>query len=113
MVRTFLKGYMELGSSFLFLQEQIKDIIIIADLWLGHCDDVFYHHLPAAPPAVPARSPAAPVPALELPPQPRRARPLLRTATACSGSARSSKRPTATREEGCSKFAWKTRDCVA
>jgi hypothetical protein len=29
MVRTFLKVYMELGSSFLFLQEQIKDIIII------------------------------------------------------------------------------------
>jgi hypothetical protein len=28
-VRTFLKVYMELGSSFLFLQEQIKDIIII------------------------------------------------------------------------------------
>ncbi len=29
MVRDFLKVYMELGSSFLFLQEQIKDIIII------------------------------------------------------------------------------------
>jgi hypothetical protein len=29
MVRTFLKVYMELGSNFLFLQEQIKDIIII------------------------------------------------------------------------------------
>jgi len=29
MVRTFLKVYMELGSSFLFLQEQIEDIIII------------------------------------------------------------------------------------
>jgi hypothetical protein len=29
MVRTFLKVYMELGSDFLFLQEQIKDIIII------------------------------------------------------------------------------------
>jgi hypothetical protein len=27
MVRTFLKIYMELGSYFLFLQEQIKDII--------------------------------------------------------------------------------------
>ncbi len=27
MVRTFLKVYMELGSYFLFLQEQIKDII--------------------------------------------------------------------------------------
>ena len=30
-VRTFLKVYMELGSYFLFLQEQIKDIIIIID----------------------------------------------------------------------------------
>ena len=29
MVRTFLKVYMELGSYFLFLQEQIKDIILI------------------------------------------------------------------------------------
>jgi hypothetical protein len=29
MVRTFLKVYMELGSYFLFLQEQIKDIITI------------------------------------------------------------------------------------
>ena len=28
MVRTFLKVYMELGSYFLFLQEQIKDTII-------------------------------------------------------------------------------------
>ena len=28
MVRTLLKVYMELGSYFLFLQEQIKDIII-------------------------------------------------------------------------------------
>jgi hypothetical protein len=28
MVRTFLKVYMELGSYFLFLQEQTKDIII-------------------------------------------------------------------------------------
>jgi hypothetical protein len=28
MVRSFLKVYMELGSYFLFLQEQIKDIII-------------------------------------------------------------------------------------
>ena len=32
MVRTFLKVYMELGSYFLFLQEQIKDIIIIRAL---------------------------------------------------------------------------------
>jgi len=31
MVRTFLKVYMELGSYFLFLQEQIKDIIIILE----------------------------------------------------------------------------------
>ena len=30
MVRTFLKVYMELGSYFLFLQEQIKDIIIMS-----------------------------------------------------------------------------------
>ncbi len=29
MVRTFLKVYMEIGSYFFFLQEQIKDIIII------------------------------------------------------------------------------------
>jgi hypothetical protein len=29
MVRIFLKVYMELGSYFLFQQEQIKDIIII------------------------------------------------------------------------------------
>ena len=33
MVRTFLKVYMEIGSSFLFLQEQIKDIIIINKFW--------------------------------------------------------------------------------
>ena len=30
MARTFLKVYMELGSIFLFLQEQIKDIIIMS-----------------------------------------------------------------------------------
>ncbi len=30
MVRTLLKVYMELGSYFLFLQEQIKDNIIIS-----------------------------------------------------------------------------------
>jgi len=30
MVRTFLEVYMELSSYFLFLQEQIKDIIIIS-----------------------------------------------------------------------------------
>ena len=33
MVRPFLKVYMELGSYFLFLQEQIKDIIIIMGRW--------------------------------------------------------------------------------
>jgi hypothetical protein len=33
MVRAFLKVYMELGSCFLFLQEQIKDIIIIKRLF--------------------------------------------------------------------------------
>ena len=33
MVSTFLKVYMELGSYFLFLQEQIKDIIIIRGAW--------------------------------------------------------------------------------
>ena len=33
MVRTFLKVYMELGSYFLFLQEQIKDIIIGQSLY--------------------------------------------------------------------------------
>jgi hypothetical protein len=37
MVRTFLKVYMELGSYFLFLQEQIKDIIIIICQWRGMC----------------------------------------------------------------------------
>ncbi len=31
MVHTFLKVYMELGTYFLFLQEQIKDIIIIME----------------------------------------------------------------------------------
>jgi len=35
MVRTFLKVYIELGSYFLFLQEQIKDIIII-DIVIVH-----------------------------------------------------------------------------
>ena len=33
MVRTFLKVYMELGSYFLFLQEQVKDIIINSLVW--------------------------------------------------------------------------------
>jgi hypothetical protein len=35
MVRTFLKVYMELGSYFLFLQEPIKDIIIIKTLHIA------------------------------------------------------------------------------
>ena len=35
MVRTFLKVYMVLGSYFLFLQEQIKDIVIITRTWAG------------------------------------------------------------------------------
>jgi hypothetical protein len=35
MVRTFLKVYMELGSYVLFLQEQIKDIIIIIIIVMG------------------------------------------------------------------------------
>ena len=39
MVRTFLKVYMELGSYFLFLQVQIKDIII------KDRDNVFYWYL--------------------------------------------------------------------
>ena len=37
MVRTFLKVYMELGSYFLFLQEQIKDIIIEYAPAIGIC----------------------------------------------------------------------------
>ena len=32
MVRTFLKVYMERGSYFLFLQEQVKDIIIMTSI---------------------------------------------------------------------------------
>jgi hypothetical protein len=39
MVRTFLKVYMELGSYFLFLQEQIKDIIIKS----GHVPRLWVH----------------------------------------------------------------------
>jgi hypothetical protein len=35
MVRTFLKVHVELGSYFLFLQEQIKDIIIIIHCCTG------------------------------------------------------------------------------
>ena len=43
MVRTFLKVYMELSSYFLFLQEQIKDIIVTDDhQYLQDDDDVFY-----------------------------------------------------------------------
>jgi hypothetical protein len=41
MVRTFLKVYMELGSYFLFLQEQIKDIITTTRPLAG----VSTHHL--------------------------------------------------------------------
>jgi hypothetical protein len=37
MVRTFLKVFMELGSYFLFLQEQIKDIIIEYAPAIGIC----------------------------------------------------------------------------
>jgi hypothetical protein len=36
MVRSFLKVYMELGSYFLFLQEQVKDIIICVMSRLVH-----------------------------------------------------------------------------
>jgi hypothetical protein len=36
MVPTFLKVYMELGSYFLFLQEQIKDIIITHSSLTAH-----------------------------------------------------------------------------
>jgi hypothetical protein len=44
MVRTFLKVYMELSSYFLFLQEQIKDIIIISGEPLqGHREANEYH----------------------------------------------------------------------
>ena len=35
MVRTFPRVYMELGSYFLFLQEQIKDIIITQESVVG------------------------------------------------------------------------------
>ncbi len=45
MVRTFLKVYMELSSYFLFLQEQIKDIIIIkaVRVWGGRIvEDMCY-----------------------------------------------------------------------
>jgi hypothetical protein len=41
MVHTFLKVYMELGSYFLFLQEQIKDIIIS---FASTNEFLFYHH---------------------------------------------------------------------
>ncbi len=41
MVRTFLKVYMELCSYFLFLQEQIKDIIIISNDEYYDADDCF------------------------------------------------------------------------
>jgi hypothetical protein len=41
MVRTFLKVYMELSSYFLFLQKQIKDIIIIICLSINITQYVF------------------------------------------------------------------------
>jgi hypothetical protein len=43
MVRTFLKVYMELGSYFLFLQEQIKDIVIIISLVLGPVNSLLWY----------------------------------------------------------------------
>jgi hypothetical protein len=53
LVRTFLKVYMELGSSFLFLQEQIKDIIITSSSSSAHALVSFDHthvtHLPSRP----------------------------------------------------------------
>jgi len=45
MVRTFLKVYMELGSYFFFLQEQIKDIIIII-AGINLAANVLAHPLP-------------------------------------------------------------------
>ena len=45
MVRTFLKVYMELGSYFLFLQVQIKDIIIITP-FLKHFFESFPDLMP-------------------------------------------------------------------
>ena len=47
MVRTFLKVYMELGSYFLFLQEQVKDIIIIINI---HVMVTVTETVPAPPP---------------------------------------------------------------
>jgi hypothetical protein len=48
MVRTFLKVYMELGSYFLFLQEQIKDIII-KDIIIITCQSIAVAHGVALP----------------------------------------------------------------
>jgi hypothetical protein len=47
MVRTFLKVYMEFGSYFLFLQEQIKDTIIMWALLVMIASEFgkFSHHL--------------------------------------------------------------------
>ena len=42
-VSTFLKVYMELGSYFLFLQEQIKDIIITASHSAHFTNDSVVH----------------------------------------------------------------------
>ena len=47
MVRVFLKVYMEFGSYFLFLQEQIKDIIITVSFmfWPKHAPVFRYQHV--------------------------------------------------------------------
>jgi hypothetical protein len=46
MVRTFLKTYMRLGSCFLFLQEQIKDIIIYFWFLEEQIKDIIIRTLP-------------------------------------------------------------------
>jgi hypothetical protein len=71
MVRTFLKVYMELGSYFLFLQEQIKDIIILHTFFKVYMELGSYffsartnkrHHDHRPPP--PRSPPSSPRPAL-------------------------------------------------
>ena len=47
MVRTFLQVYMELSSYFLFLQEQIKDIIIIIPAAQRVCSRSVWSHVVA------------------------------------------------------------------
>jgi hypothetical protein len=52
MVRTFLKVYMEFGSYFLFLQEQIKDIIIfkwIHNEYSSSANPYWYRNLQRVP----------------------------------------------------------------